>query len=81
MSLKKGTLWTLYVALSLVFEFRVWISFAWLILGLAVCLPDRWWLWTVGFVSIAVVEGAIYALLNGGPLDPRRLCPDGNFAE
>lgn len=82
MTARKGLLWTLHLVLALVFQFRVWISFAWLFFGLAVCLPgDRWWLWTLGFVGIAVVEGAIYSLIHGGPLDPRRLSPGGNFHE
>lgn len=81
MSAKKGMLWTLAVVLSLVFQFRPIVIWAWAIFGLAVCLPERWWLWPAGFVLLMVIEAAIWMLLNGGPLDPRRLSPGGNFAE
>jgi hypothetical protein len=80
-SAKKGLLWTLHLALSLVFQFRAVVIWSWTIFGLAVCLPDRWWLWPVGFVLLMVLEGVAYVLLNGGPLDPRRLSPSGNFSK
>lgn len=80
MSAKKGLLWTMHVVLSLVFQFRAVTIWAWAIFGLAVCLPDRWWLWPAGFVLLMLLEGAAHVMLNGGPLDPRRLAPNDNFS-
>jgi len=81
MAARKGMLWALHLVVALIFQFRAVVIWSWAIFGLAVCLPDRWWLWTVGFVLLMLSEGIAYVLLNGGPLDPRRLSPNGNFAE
>lgn len=80
MSARKGLLWTMHVVLSLVFQFRALIIWAWALFGLALCLPDHWELWPVGFVALMAIETAIWMLLHGGPLDPRRLSPNGNFS-
>ena len=80
MSAEKGMLWALHLVVALVFQLRALIIWAWAIFGLAVCLPDRWWLWPAGFVVLMVLEGIAYVLLTGGPLDPRRLSPSGNFS-
>jgi hypothetical protein len=80
MSAKKGFLWTLHVLVALIFQFRAVVIWAWAIFGLALCLPDHWELWPVGFVVLMALEAAAYMLLNGGPLDPRRLSPGGNFS-
>jgi len=79
-SARKGLLWTLHLALSLVFHFRAVVIGGWALFGLAVCLLDRWWIWPLGFVVLLALETAAYMLLTGGPLDPRRLSPNGNFS-
>lgn len=81
MAARKGMLWTLHMVVALIFQFRSIVIWSWAIFGLAVCLPDRWWLWPGGFLVLLALETAAYMLLNGGPLDPRRLSPNGNFAE
>lgn len=82
MSAKKGMLWTLHMIVAILFQFRALIIGSWALFGLALCLPhDRWWLWPVGFVALMALEAGFWMLLNGGPLDPRRLSPNGNFAE
>jgi len=80
MSLKKSVLWGLYIVLSLFAEVR-WIAWVlWLCIGIGLVGAKYWWLWPAGFISLAFVDAALRGLLNG-PLDPRRLSPNGNFAE
>ena len=84
MSLKKGMLWALHLMVSLIFEFRSVFILGWLFLGLGVVGAvgvEHWWIWPAGFVLLMLLEGAAHVMLNGGPLDPRRLSPNGNFAE
>lgn len=81
MSAKKGFLWTLHLVVALVFQFRALIIAGWGFFGLALCLPDHWQLWTAGFLALLALETSAYMLLNGGPLDPRRLAPNGNFSK
>lgn len=73
MSAKKGILWTLHLVVALIFQLRALVIAGWGFFGLAVCLPDHWELWTVGFLVLLALETGAYMLLNGGPLDPRRL--------
>jgi hypothetical protein len=80
-SAKKGLLWSMHLLVAMIFQFRAVVIWSWALFGMAVCLPDRWWLWPVGFVALMALEAAIWMLLNGGPLDPKRLSPNGNFAE
>ncbi len=80
MAAKKGVLGVLRVVVALIFQFRSIVIWAWAIFGLAVCLPDRWWLWPVGFLALLALETGFWMLLHGGPLDPRRLAPNGNFS-
>lgn len=80
MAARKGMLWTLHMVVALIFQFRSIVIWSWAIFGLAVCLPDRWWIWPAGFVLLMLLEGAAHVMLNGGPLDPRRLSPSGNFS-
>ena len=80
MSAKKGFLWSIHLVVALVFQLRGFVIAAWGFFGLAVCLPDHWELWPVGFVALMALEAGFWMLLNGGPLDPRRLAPGGNLS-
>lgn len=77
MSAKKGFLWTLHVLVALIFQLRGFVIAAWGFFGLALCLPGHWELWTAGFLVLLGLETAACMLLNGGPLDPRRLAGVG----
>lgn len=80
MSAKKGLLWVLYVVLAFFAEIRWIVWVAWLYIGIGIVGAEHWWLWPAGFVALAFVDAALRGLLNG-PLDPKRLSPNGNFAE
>lgn len=82
MSAKKGLLWALHMIVAILFQFRALLIAGWGFFGLAVCLPDRWELWLVGFLVLLAMETGAYMLLHGGPLDPRRLSGVGaNFSK
>ena len=72
----------MHLVVALIFQLRALVIAGWAFFGLAVCLPDRWELWTIGFLVLLGLETAAYMLLNGGPLDPRRLAGAGaNFSK
>jgi hypothetical protein len=82
MGAKKGILWTLHLVVALVFQLRGFVIAGWGFFGLALCLPDRWEMWTAGFLVLLALETSAYMLLHGGPLDPKRLAGAGaNFSK